>query len=83
MSRLQKVGRDGALFLHLEDETGVLRDGMGEEFWNIEEARNHAVQIAREMGRNRPKHVNAGQRLLVTDDAGIALHRISLLLDPV
>jgi hypothetical protein len=56
---------------------------MGEEFWNIEEARNHAVQIAREMGRNRPKHVNAGQRLLVTDDAGIALHRIPLLLDPV
>ena len=70
-------------FFYLEAETGVLRDGMGEEFGNIEGSRNHAVQIAREIGRNRPKHVNAGQRLLVTDDAGITLHRIPLLLDPV
>jgi uncharacterized protein DUF6894 len=70
-------------FFHLADGTGVFRDDIGEEFGNIEEARSHAVQIVRELGRSRPKHVIARLRLLVTDDAGVTLYSIPLLLDRV
>jgi hypothetical protein len=70
-------------FFHLEDETGNLRDDMGEEFGNIEEARSHAVEVARELGHNRPQRVMGGQMLLVTDDTGVTLYRIPLLLQPV
>jgi hypothetical protein len=46
-------------FFNLADGTGVFRDDIGEEFGNIEEARSHAVQIVRELGRIRPEHVIA------------------------
>ena len=69
-------------FFHLKDGIGVLRDDAGEEFASTQEARSHAVRVARELGRNRPEHVGIGQRLLVTDDAGITLSRIPLLLEP-
>ena len=54
--RLEKMPR---YFFNLADGTGVFRDDIGEEFGNIEEARSHAVQIVRELGRIRPEHVIA------------------------
>ena len=68
-------------FFHLKDRTGVVLDDMGEEFPNIEEAKVHANHVARELWRNRPEHVVAGQRLLMADAAGVVLHRIPFALD--
>ena len=68
-------------FFHLEDGNDeVLRDDTGEEFSEIEEAKNHALDVASELGRNQPKSFRAQQRLLVTDEAGIALFRFPLSL---
>jgi hypothetical protein len=66
-------------FFHLEDESGVLRDDIGEEFANTEQAKTLAAQVARELARNRPDC--AGRSLLVTDAVGAVLWRVPLL-DP-
>lgn len=66
-------------FFHLDDPSGVLRDDTGEEFGNVEEVRRHANHVARELWRNRPNHVAAGQRLLVMDADGATLYRIPFI----
>jgi hypothetical protein len=66
-------------FFHLEDESGVLRDDIGEEFGNTEQAKTFGAEVARELARNRPHRV--GQSVLVTDAVGVVLWRVPLL-DP-
>lgn len=70
-------------FFHLEGLRDVLQDETGEEFLSIEEARAHAVDVAKELARNRRDRVGVGQRLLVTDVRGDALFCVPLLLGHV
>jgi hypothetical protein len=53
------------------------------KFDNIEEARSHAVQVARELGRRRPDGIRGQQRLLITDVSGAELFQLPLLLEPL
>jgi hypothetical protein len=64
-------------FFHLRSGSDVLRDDTGEEFKNVEEAKAHAFQVARELARNHS--ALAAQNLLVTDSAGIELFRVPLI----
>jgi uncharacterized protein DUF6894 len=76
-------GEMARYFFNLQDGNAVLRDDLGEEFNNVEEARNHAVQVATELARNRPERIRAQQRLLITDASGVELFQLPLLLEPV
>jgi Domain of unknown function (DUF6894) len=64
-------------FFHLEDGSGVLRDEEGAEFGNIEEAKAHAFQVARELVGHRADR--ARQCLLITDATGVKLFRVPLI----
>jgi hypothetical protein len=68
-------------FFHLEDGADVLRDEIGEEFGTIEEARSHAAQVVKELGRGRPERTKDQRTLLVTDVAGVVLFRLPFLFN--
>jgi hypothetical protein len=68
-------------FFHLADANVVLRDDIGEEFATAEQARDFALRIAWEIGRNRPEDIRTGKHILVRDAAGIVVFRTPLRVD--
>ena len=70
-------------FFHLKDANDVLRDDMGEEFATTEEARQHALKVAFELGRNRPQQNRRGSSVFVMDPTNrvlfhtpVAIHHV-------
>ena len=62
-------------FFHLKDGNDVLEDDTGEELATTEEARQHSLRVAFELGRNRPDRIIAKMCVLVTDlDNGVLFH---------
>ena len=57
-------------FFHLHGSGA--RDTEGQEFPNDEAARQEAVAVARDLGRNRSVATN--ERLVVTDESGNVIH---------
>ena len=53
-------------------------DEVGEEFNLVEEARGHALRVARELCRNRPWAVDLGRYISVTDEWGVVVFRTPL-----
>jgi hypothetical protein len=62
-------------FFHLHGSGA--RDTEGQEFPNDEAARQEAVAVARDLGRNRPVATN--ERLVVTDESGKVIHEEPLV----
>jgi hypothetical protein len=66
-------------FFHLKDGNSVLHDHMGEEFANSEAARQHALQVAFELGRNRSADkIKVPRWLLITDAADQVLFHTAI-----
>jgi hypothetical protein len=57
-------------FFHLHGSGA--RDTEGQEFPDDEAARQEAVAVARDLGRNR--NVTTDERLIVTDESGKVIH---------
>jgi hypothetical protein len=53
-------------------------DEVGEEFDLVEEARGHALTVARELCRNRPWAVDLGRYISITDEWGVVVFRTPL-----
>jgi hypothetical protein len=60
-------------FFHLTNED-TIADEVGEEFDLVEEARGHALAVARELSRNAPPHRFAGHHISVVDAGRGRLH---------
>jgi hypothetical protein len=55
-----------------------ISDEVGEEFDLVEEARGHALRVARELCRNRPWAADLGRYISVTDESGVVVFRTPL-----
>src|SRR2546423_1746028 len=67
-------------FFHLTNED-TIADEMGEEFDLVEEARGHALAVARELSRNAPPHQH---HISVVDERGVVVFTtLSAALDGV
>jgi hypothetical protein len=55
-------------FFHLTNNDDVITDDVGEEFDLVEEARGHALAVARELARNASPHRFAGYHISVVDE---------------
>jgi acetylornithine/succinyldiaminopimelate/putrescine aminotransferase len=59
-------------FFHLTNED-TIADEMGEEVDLVEEARGHALAVARELSRNAPPHRFAAHHISVVDEQGVVV----------
>ena len=65
-------------FFHLATGDETLVDDLGEEFDLVEEARGHAVTVARELSRNaRPTNPD-GRYISVMDERGVVVFTVLL-----
>ena len=64
-------------FFHLADGDTIY-DDVGEEFDLVEEARGHALAVARELSRGGPPPSLAGRHLSVVDVQGVVVFRVLL-----
>jgi hypothetical protein len=62
-------------FFDLTNGDSISVDEVGEEFDLAEEARGHALRVARELCRNRPWAVDLGRYISVTDEWGVVVFR--------
>jgi hypothetical protein len=67
-------------FFHLKDGNDVLQDDIGEELATPEEARQHSLRVAFELGRNRSDRINARMCVLVTNPDNGVLFRTPLAI---
>jgi hypothetical protein len=65
-------------FFDLTNGDSISVDEVGEEFDLVEEARGHALRVARELCRNRPWAVDLGRYISVTDEWGVVVFRTPL-----
>jgi hypothetical protein len=63
-------------FFHLTNGI-VVEDVDGGTFDHVAEARNHAVTVARELGRNHSSP--AGRSVTVTDEQGVIVFRADIV----
>jgi hypothetical protein len=59
-------------FFHLANGD-TITDDLGEEFDLVEEARGHALAVARELSRNAPPNRFAGRHISVLDERGVVV----------
>jgi hypothetical protein len=59
-------------FFHLTNDDEII-DDVGEEFNVLQEARGHALAVARELSRNAPPHRFAGHHISVVDEQGVVV----------
>jgi hypothetical protein len=65
-------------FFDLTNGDRISVDEVGEEFDLVEEARGHALRVARELCRNRPRAVDLGRYISVTDEWGVVVFKTPL-----
>ena len=65
-------------FFDLTNGDRISVDEVGEEFDLVEEARGHALRVARELCRNRPWAPDLGRYISVTDESGVVVFRTPL-----
>ena len=65
-------------YFHLVRDNEIIRDDQGEEFDLVQEARAHAVQVARELSRNVDPAKLAGRAIVAVDSNDVVVFRTDL-----